>query len=258
VAARELLTHQGHTKRRRRMASDSTQSRRGQIIARGEKKWLIRVYIGRVEGKKKYASKTVSGSRRAAEQEITELLRATDTGTFVEPTKLTVEEFLHAWLASKKDVGPKTRMDYEDRLKKDVIPFIGRPRLSQVHRQAVRELYASLGERRGIAPSTIRHTHRVLRQAFAQGVEDGLIAKSPCEGAQIAIPQGTKTEMDFLTPEETRVLLASNRRSPWYPLWCLMVNTGLRPQEALALQWDDLVVESASPACSMADALPDH
>jgi integrase len=223
------------------MASEPRQSHRGQIIARGEKKWLVRVYLGRVAGKKKYASKTVSGSRRAAEQEITQLLRATDTRTFIEPSKLTVEEYLLAWLASKKDVGPKTRMDYEDRLKKDVIPFIGSLRLSQMHRQAVRELYASLEEKRGIAPITIRHTHRVLRQAFAQAVDDGLIFKSPCDGAQAAIPQGTKREMDFLTPEETRVLLTANRRSPWYPLWCLMVNTGMRPQEALALKWDDLV-----------------
>ena len=43
--------------------------RRGQMIPRGNRKWLIRVFVGSdAEGRKKYASKTVEGTNAQAQQ----------------------------------------------------------------------------------------------------------------------------------------------------------------------------------------------
>jgi hypothetical protein len=49
-------------------------------------------------GKKRYYSEAVKGTKTLAQRRLTELLRETDTGTFVEPTGLTVEEYLEQWL----------------------------------------------------------------------------------------------------------------------------------------------------------------
>jgi integrase len=217
---------------------------RGGIIQIGDRKWKLRVYLGCVAGKRSYSSRTFEGTNSQARQQLTRMLRELDTDTFVAPTKMLVVDFLNAWIKGKGDIGPKTRLDYEDRLRKDVIPFIGQMRLNQVNRLTVRGLYASLPERRGIAPSTIRHTHRVLSQAFSQAVEDGLLARNPCDGAQKTIPRAQKTEAKFLNPENTIRLLKANEDGPLYALWVLLVNTGMRPQEALALKWEDLQGET--------------
>lgn len=213
---------------------------RGQIIHIGDRKWMLRVYLGCVAGKRRYSSRTVEGTISQARQQQTQMLRDLDTDTFVAPSKILLTDYLNAWIKGKGDIGPKTRLDYEDRLRKDVIPFIGQMRLNQVSKQTVRGLYASLPERRGIASSTIRHTHRVLSQAFSQAVEDGLLTRNPCDRAQKTIPQGQKAEAKFLSPENTIRLLKANEDEPWYALWVLLVNTGMRPQEALALKWGDL------------------
>jgi integrase len=230
----------GGTEDMSRPKKAKTPRTRGQIIRLGDRKWKLRVYLGCVAGKHRYSSRTFEGTNSQARQQLTQMLRELDTETFVPPTKMLVIDYLNAWIKGKGDIGPKTRLDYEDRLQKDVIPFIGQMRLNQVSKLTVRGLYASLPEKRDIAPSTIRHTHRVLSQAFSQAVEDGLLARNPCEGAQKTIPRAQKTEAKFLSPANTIRLLEANEREPLYALWVLLVNTGMRPQEALALKWEDL------------------
>lgn len=91
----------------------------------------------------------------------------------------------------------------------------------------------------------VGHTHRVLAQAFAQAVEDGLIPRSPCEGLSRALPKVTRRERIVLTPEDAVRFLGETRDTPLGALWCTLLNTGLRPQEALALKWSDITPDGA-------------
>ena len=52
----------------------------GQIIARGDRRWLIRVYLGRDHETKKrnYHSRTIRGSMREAQAYLTKKLRERD------------------------------------------------------------------------------------------------------------------------------------------------------------------------------------
>ncbi len=57
--------------------------RRGQIIMKAQNKYLLRVYVGRIEGKKKYLSKQITGTKKQAEQELMKWLREMDKGHLV-------------------------------------------------------------------------------------------------------------------------------------------------------------------------------
>lgn len=59
----------------------------GQLINRGDRKWLVRIYLGRdvVTGKRKYHNKTVYGTKRDAQKYLNGVLREIDLGRFVEP-----------------------------------------------------------------------------------------------------------------------------------------------------------------------------
>ena len=57
-------------------------AKRGLLIPRGEKRWLVRVYLGRdQEGRRQYAAKTVEGTAKEARRELTKMQRDSDTKT---------------------------------------------------------------------------------------------------------------------------------------------------------------------------------
>src|ERR1041384_5964192 len=71
----------------------------GQIIPRGEDTWLVRIFMGRDEkGKRRYLNKTVRGKKKDAQDYLSKTLAAISTSTFVEPSPMTLSEYLNKWL----------------------------------------------------------------------------------------------------------------------------------------------------------------
>ena len=106
----------------------------GQIIKRGDKTWLVRVFTGRDgNGKRCYRNKTIKGNKKDAETYLSATLQIS-TGTFVEPLKLTVGEYLDKWLttAAKPRLRERTFDDYSSKLETYVRFRIGAQRLSDL------------------------------------------------------------------------------------------------------------------------------
>lgn len=76
---------------------------RGSIQQRGTTSWRVKAYVGRDgTGRKLYVSRTVHGSRRDAERELSRLLVEADEGRFVASPAMTLNEMLDRWLAVKR------------------------------------------------------------------------------------------------------------------------------------------------------------
>ena len=103
----------------------------GQIIPRGERKWLVRWYAGEVNGRYKYKSKTVRGTKRDAQKYLNSVLRSQDLGLYVEPTRTTLDAYLDQWLekSARTRVSPRTFGDYRKLLTRYVRPKLGSSRL---------------------------------------------------------------------------------------------------------------------------------
>ncbi len=72
----------------------------GQIIARGDRRWIIRVYLGRDQEthKRKYHNRTIHGPMREAQAYLTRKLRERDLGRDLEGAKIRLNEYLDRWL----------------------------------------------------------------------------------------------------------------------------------------------------------------
>jgi hypothetical protein len=88
--------------------------------------------------------------------------------------------------------------------------------------------------RKGLADSTIRTAYTVLRAILDTAVRDGAIAVNP--SAAVRRPKVTRTEATHLTPAQVAELLHAARSSRYARLFELLVHTGLRRGEALALR----------------------
>ena len=88
--------------------------------------WTVQVYTGvdPKTGKKRYYSEAVKGTKTLAQRRLTELLRDTDTGIFVEPTRLTVAEYLEQWLrdSAAPRVSGRTLESYRGNLDRYLVP----------------------------------------------------------------------------------------------------------------------------------------
>src|SRR5262249_28954027 len=140
----------------------SKKSRRmGQIIARGENKWLVRISLGLDEstGKRNYFNKTVHGTKKDADKFLTGMLRQIDLGEFVEPSTLTVNTFLDKWFDTMGSrVTEQTLRGYKYLASNHIRPVIGNRKLSSIHAWDIQQVYAEV-EKKGRSACTVRHVY---------------------------------------------------------------------------------------------------
>jgi hypothetical protein len=119
----------------------------GQIIKRGDKNWLVRIYMGcDANGKRRYLNKTIKGTKKDADTYLSKTVTAISTGTFVEPSPLMVDEYLDRWLqtAAKQRLRAHTFVHYAELLTRYVRPAIGKKRLSDVRPLDIQALYSHM------------------------------------------------------------------------------------------------------------------
>jgi integrase len=213
----------------------------GQIIARGERRWLVRVYLGRDRETRTrtYHNRTIYGSLRYAQAFLTRKLHERDLSRGVEGLQCTVDEFLDHWLktAVKPKVRGKTYSDYAAMLRRYIRPAIGARILSSLSPLEIQAAYQVMIDRR-LSARTVRYAHAVLRAAIRQAIRWQLLLADPTQGVQVPSPQCR--EMSVLNTDQARSFLRAAAHSPQECLFAVALTTGMRPSEYLALCWRNI------------------
>src|SRR6476469_3622477 len=127
----------------------------GHIRQRSSGSFEIRYSLGTdpATGKRRMATTTIKGNRRAAEKELRRLLWTLDTGEHVDPTRMTVREWLATWLAAvREEVSPKTYERYSEIVNNFLAVELGAlsvAKLTAAHIQTAYTKWAAEGRRDG-------------------------------------------------------------------------------------------------------------
>ena len=222
---------------------------RGHIQQRGKNSWRVKVFVGRDgAGARRYIERTVRGTRREAERELSRLLVEVDEGRHAAAAPITFGELLDRWLDVKRRmVEPKTIESYEWVAKKYVRPALAHRKVASLRAIDLDALFSDL-HGRGLSPRTVRLCHTVARQALEQARRWGLVGRNPAVDA--TPPAQRRREIEPPTVEQVQALLeaaeADDADFAAY-LWVLAA-TGCRRGEACALRWSDVDLERAEVA----------
>jgi integrase len=218
--------------------------RRGNITARSPGSFRLRYDIGRdpATGKRRMATTTVRGTRKDAERELTRLLRTIDTGEHVDPSRMTVREWLGHWLETvRPEVLPKTHERYSEIISSYLLPTLGNAvlvKLTPSQIQKAHNVWASTrrdGKPGGLSAQTRRHIHRILKSSLDRAVSQQALARNPA--AALRPPKVERPKMTALTAEQSVRFLETIAGHRLYWPVLLALSTGMRRGEILALRW---------------------
>lgn len=206
--------------------------REGTLFCRSrDNRWVAMVSMP--DGRRRSAS---DPSKDVAVGLLRDLIDQRDRSVTEDPRRLRVGPFLLRWIERvRPQLAPATWRKHESVLRVHVVPALGHRLLSQL---SVADVEAFLAQRNDLDPQTRRHFRATLRRALADGYRDGLVTRNVA--ALAAAPKMRKDERTYLTAAQARQIIEEARDERYWPLWVLILTTGLRVSEALGLAWSDV------------------
>src|SRR5450759_4162009 len=228
----------------------------GHIRPQGEGSWQLKFDLGRdpVTGKRKSKFVTFRGNKRQAQGELTRLLAQRNAGSYVDPSKMTLAEYLNHWLTAdvERRVGKRTAARYREIVERNIMPRLGHVPLRKLTAAYIEAFEADLqrdgwvkpgkkgieAPRRGLSAQTVLHVHRTLSQALNHAVRLEVLIKNPAK--QVKPPRPASLEIKILDKQEIMALLKAAKNMNLYVPVLVAVTTGIRRGELLGLRWRDL------------------
>jgi integrase len=225
----------------------------GHIQRRGKTSWRLKFEGGPRDpatGKRKIQFATFRGTKAEAKVKLAELVAAVGGGTYVEPSKVTVAEHIHARVAqweaaydpaARTGISPKTAERYNELVENQIVPHLGAKLVQKLRPLDIEAWHTTLRTsgrkdgKGGVSTRTIKHAHRLLSHALDDAVKNDLIVKNVAriEGA----PQIDDTEVPVVPKELVGELIDKLRGRAMYARAITSLFTGLRRNEMLALRW---------------------
>jgi integrase len=218
--------------------------------------WYVVLDIGRdADGKRRQKWHGSYPTRKAAEAARAELVAEYHCGTYVEPSKVTLEQWVRdKWLPSMRtQVKPSTWDSYARNFELHLLPRLGHRPMRELTAALLNATYGELlesgrrnGDGGGLSPKTVRYLHATLHKALADAVDAGLLGTNPADRARPPKPsKAGPAELRFWTPEQLRRFLDSVAGTRLEAAWHLAAMTGMRRGEVLGLRWADIDFDAA-------------
>ncbi|MCD7724130.1 MAG: site-specific integrase, partial [Clostridiales bacterium] len=159
----------------------------------------------------------------------------------------TVNDVFDRWCELKRGIKHNTFQNYKYMYNTFVRPSFGKSRLSAVKKSDIKKFYNTLVDERMLKVSTMDSIHNVLHQVFGLAVDDNFIRANPTDNMLKELKQSHNFEVEkrkALTVPEQQLFIDflknSEQYNHWYPVFAVMLGTGMRVGETVGLRWCDI------------------
>lgn len=183
-------------------------------------------------------------------QQMAEARTDYNRGKFVFNNDVTVREWVNIWLDKRKK--PKLEEQSYIRLKalydNHLLPVIGDERLQSLTRDYLEEKYAEIfREKSGkeykettYARSTVNALSSSFKECLKYAVDKKILTENPHEGVELHKLRPPKKVSAHTREEQKKIVDFTKNNGNLYWLFYLLIATGMRFGEAVALTWDDV------------------
>lgn len=162
----------------------------------------------------------------------------------------TVNDMFELWCELKRGLKDNTFQNYKYMYNNFVRNNFGRLRIVNVKKTDVKKFYNTLADEKILKISTIDTVHNILHQVFALAVDDNYIRINPTDNMLKELKQShnfTVEKKKALTVPEQELFLnflkTHSKYKHWYPVFAVMIGTGMRVGEITGLRWCDIDFE---------------
>lgn len=211
----------------------------GSIRKRGKHSYQIRFNLppGPSGARRQYAE-TVHGSKRDAEKRLACLVADLVQNGYRQENKKTVKEYMEEWLRKyKQDHRASTYDVTEGLVRNHIVKAFGDTPLASLTPVQVNNLIVDMLHS-GLSSRTARYVHWILKRALREAVDMDLVRRNVAE--KVKPPRDLTKETQPLTEEQVGAFFREAKSSRLCAAFVVLLCTGLRRGELLALTWEDI------------------
>lgn len=208
---------------------------------RADGRYSVRVYIGMVNGVKKY--KSVYGkTQKEANQKADEIRTAMKKGIDITSSNDTFAAWTDYWLVAKKAEVSADRYIFLKSKAEFYKSCLGHFKITQIKPFELQQLINQIAAEnpnsgQPSARKTIRDYSHILYSIFDHAIDNRVIEFNPASKLKIPLNAPVNHRRALTAEERQRVIEFEHRAQP---AAMLMMLSGLRRGEATALQWSDI------------------
>ncbi len=215
----------------------------GSIFKRKDGRYVVQVQNPSLDPTApRYITKYARTNAEAV-QLLNDLVSQVTIGKTIVTKRQTVAEFLDYWIDSipPGSLQPKTLSWYRMMIDYHLKPAIGTIDLRKLHPIQI-QLLINSKIHSGLAPSSVRGIHAVLRTALNQAWKYEMVAENVAK--KVTLPRQKQAEPEFLSAQDAQKLLQSLAGHQIEGLVKLALGTGMRLGEATGLRWNDVNLDT--------------
>lgn len=168
-------------------------------------------------------------------------------GIKTETRMVTVNEMFDLWCDLKRGIKDNTFQNYKYMYNLFIRPNFGKMRITMVKKTDVKRFYNTLADGKILKVSTIDTLHNILHQVFDMALNDNYIRLNPTDNMLKELKKAHNFSVEkrkaLTIPEQElfmRFLKESTQYNHWYPIFAVMLGTGMRVGEHTGLRWCDI------------------